>query len=140
MLFCELRPGMIQDSTDADIFSQWCLKLCVASLYFRLTDRSTYMQRTARALWWFIVLTFVAVLLATLLECRPISRSWEYDPSYHSKLVVPIYQIHADLRSVVCQKGLSNLLTMAISNIVTDIALILLPIPVLWRMRLSTAK
>jgi hypothetical protein len=41
---------------------------------------------------------------------------------------------------VSCQKGLSNLLTMAIGNIVTDIALILLPIPVLWTMRLSTAK
>ncbi|PGH09222.1 hypothetical protein AJ79_05751 [Helicocarpus griseus UAMH5409] len=34
-----------------------------------------------------------------------------------------------------CRKGMSNLLTMAALNIATDLALILFPIPMLWRMR-----
>lgn len=140
MRYCELGPKLILNPSNAIIGSQWCLKLCVASLYFRLTDRSTHMQRISRILWWFIVLTFVAVLLSTLLECRPLSRSWEYDPSHQSQSFVALNNSSAYLWPVSCQKGLSNLLTMAICNIVTDVALILLPIPVLWRMRLSTAK
>lgn len=39
-----------------------------------------------------------------------------------------------------CQKGTANLLTMAITNIVTDILLIVFPIPLLWRMTLNKAK
>ncbi|KAE9971310.1 hypothetical protein EG328_005728 [Venturia inaequalis] len=99
---------------------QWCLKLCLADFYFRLTDRSTYMPQTSQFLWWFIVSTFAAVLVTTLLECRPLSKAWEYDPKH----------------TIVCQRGLINLLVMASLNVITDIALILLPIPVLWKLRL----
>jgi len=39
-----------------------------------------------------------------------------------------------------CQRGVANLLTMAITNIATDVGLIVLPIPVLWNMTLSWYK
>ncbi|PGH07120.1 hypothetical protein GX51_01907 [Blastomyces parvus] len=65
----------------------------------------------------FIVATFFATLLATLLECKPMYMFWSHEYSHHP-----------------CRKGMSNLLTMGSLNIVTDIALILFPIPMLWRM------
>ncbi|KAF2096908.1 hypothetical protein NA57DRAFT_78498 [Rhizodiscina lignyota] len=103
---------------------EWCLKLCILSFYFRITDESTYMSRGLRITFWSIVLTFVGIILATVLECRPLSMFWQYDPK----------------RAIPCQKGLANLLTMAISNILTDVALIALPIPMLYRMQLSPGK
>ncbi|QDS73455.1 hypothetical protein FKW77_008879 [Venturia effusa] len=47
--------------------------------------------------------------------------SWEYDPEH----------------KIVCQKAMVNLLVMAVLNMVTDIALFLLPLPVLWKLQLS---
>jgi len=82
------------------------------------------MHRASRAAWAFIVLTFIGVLLSTLLECRPLPLFWAYSPG----------------KDIACQKGLANLLTMAIANMITDIMLILLPIPVLWKMTMSTSK
>ncbi|PGH11021.1 hypothetical protein AJ80_07297 [Polytolypa hystricis UAMH7299] len=53
-----------------------------------------------------------------MIECRPLHLFW--DPAAHD---------HP------CRKGKANLLSMATLNIATDVALILFPIPMLWRMR-----
>lgn len=102
----------------------WCLKMTIGTFYVRLTDRANYMRKSGKILHWFIFLTFLAVFLSTLLECRPLNLFWHID--------------HTNPPS--CQKGTANLLTMAVTNIVTDILLILFPIPLLWRMTLSKAK
>ncbi|EAS32343.3 uncharacterized protein CIMG_03367 [Coccidioides immitis RS] len=93
----------------------WCMKLCLLQFYSRLENGSNRVHRARRALWYFIVVSFLVIVLATLLECRPLSLYWA--PTKHA-----------------CQKGTKNLLTMAILNIATDLALILFPIPMLWKM------
>ena len=102
----------------------WCLKMCIGTFYLRMTARANYMRRSGMFLHCFIAVTFVGVFLSIMLECRPLSLWWHIDHVNPPK----------------CQKGTANLLTMAATNIVTDILLILFPIPLLWRMKLSTAK
>ena len=103
---------------------QWCLKMCLITFYLRMTARVNYLRRSGMFLHWFIVLTFVGVFLSIMLECRPLSLFWHIDHVNPPK----------------CQKGTANLLTMAATNIVTDILLIVFPIPLLWRMNLSKTK
>ncbi|KFH43342.1 hypothetical protein ACRE_059100 [Hapsidospora chrysogenum ATCC 11550] len=89
----------------------WTLKLSLLAFYSRFVGHLDWGRATIRTLWWTIVLSYIVVMLATLLECRP-----------------------------KCSKGLINLLTMASFNMVTDIALIILPFPMLRHIRLTLLK
>ncbi|EFQ98575.1 hypothetical protein MGYG_01601 [Nannizzia gypsea CBS 118893] len=95
----------------------WCMKLCLLQFYTRLETGSIRVHRAIQLLRAFIFLTFIIIILATLLECRPIYVAWRPEYTHHS-----------------CRKGTVNLLCMASLNIITDLALILFPIPLLWRM------
>lgn len=53
--------------------SLWCLKLGLLAFYSRFIDVFRWGKSVADALWWFIVVTFVAVLITILAECRPLS-------------------------------------------------------------------
>ncbi|KAI1931798.1 hypothetical protein LOZ58_001125 [Ophidiomyces ophidiicola] len=93
----------------------WCMKLCLLQFYSRLENGSNKVYRARQALWCFLVVSLLIIFLATMLECRPLSLYWA--PTTHA-----------------CQKGAKNLLIMASFNIATDVALILFPIPMLWKM------
>ncbi|OAL70557.1 hypothetical protein A7D00_4885 [Trichophyton violaceum] len=95
----------------------WCMKLCLLQFYTRLETGSIRVHRAIQLLRAFIFLTLIIIVLATLLECRPIYVAWRPEYSHH-----------------LCRKGTVNLLCMASLNIITDLALILFPIPLLWRM------
>jgi hypothetical protein len=100
----------------------WSLKLCLLSFYSRLMDALERGHAIVRALRALIIITFVAVLIATLTECRPLSIMWHLAPKAQRDM---------------CTRGLANLMTMAIFNIVTDLALIVLPFPILKFIRLD---
>ncbi|ODH28421.1 hypothetical protein ACO22_03939 [Paracoccidioides brasiliensis] len=95
----------------------WCMKLCLLRFYKRLETGSNKVHYSLQVLRVFIVVTFLATLAATVLECKPLYIFWDHDYLRHP-----------------CRKGMSNLLTMGALNIATDLALILFPIPMLWRM------
>jgi hypothetical protein len=52
----------------------WTLKLCLLTFYARFVNPLNWGRMAITALWWIVVLTFAAVLIATLTECRPLSR------------------------------------------------------------------
>ena len=54
--------------------SLWCLKLCILDFYSRFVDVLRYGKLATTILWWFIVITFVTVLVITLTECQPLSQ------------------------------------------------------------------
>jgi hypothetical protein len=58
----------------------WSLKLCLLSFYSRLMDALERGHAIVRALRALIIITFVAVLIATLTECRPLSIMWHLAP------------------------------------------------------------
>ncbi|KAJ8605947.1 hypothetical protein MRB53_041311 [Persea americana] len=65
----------------------------------------------------FLFATFVAVIIATLAECRPFDHYWQVIPDPGPS----------------CRLGYANLVTMGICDGVTDIILIVFPLPVVLK-------
>ncbi|KAK2008999.1 hypothetical protein LZ32DRAFT_661608 [Colletotrichum eremochloae] len=100
----------------------WSLKLCLLNFYSRFVDVFHWGKVATTILWWFIVITFLAILVPTLVECRPLYLMWSPDPSGANT----------------CHRALGNLITMAAFNIITDIALIVFPFPILRHVKLDS--
>ncbi|KND91147.1 hypothetical protein TOPH_04081 [Tolypocladium ophioglossoides CBS 100239] len=100
----------------------WTLKLCLLTFYSRFVSILPRGKIAIKILRWFIILSFCAVVVTTLVECHPLELVWELqtDPSYPA-----------------CRRALANLLTMAICNACTNVALVVLPFPILRNTRLS---
>lgn len=107
----------------------WMSKLTVSEFLKRITIRiwKRPYELTLRGLRVFLVLTFFAVVVATLTECQPFDHYWQVkpDPGAH------------------CRQGYGNLITMGVCDIVTDILLIAFPIPIIlqsgqtWKRKLQ---
>ncbi|KAH7144333.1 hypothetical protein B0J13DRAFT_554964 [Dactylonectria estremocensis] len=102
----------------------WCLKLALLGFYSRFVDIFAWGRRVVNGIWWFIAFTFVAVLITTLVECRPLSLMWALNDD-------------DDDSKQTCHRALGNLLLMAVCNIISDVALIILPFPILQHLRLD---
>ncbi|KKY17770.1 putative integral membrane [Phaeomoniella chlamydospora] len=62
----------------------------------------------------FLAVTFVLVLIATLAECHPFTHYWQVVPDPGPK----------------CREGLAQLIAMGVCDIVTDVFLVIYPIPI----------
>ncbi|KAJ3531885.1 hypothetical protein NM208_g8683 [Fusarium decemcellulare] len=100
----------------------WCLKLGLLAFYTRFINVFPWGKVVAQALWAFIVFTFVAVVITTLAECRPLSLMWA---------------LNFEDTDETCHRALGNLILMAVCNIISDVALIILPFPILQHLRLD---
>lgn len=72
----------------------------------------------------FLVLSFVGVLVSTLSECQPFDHYWQVIPDPGPG----------------CRQGYAHLLTMGICDIITDILLVVFPIPILLRSGMSIRR
>ncbi|OJJ96245.1 hypothetical protein ASPACDRAFT_125809 [Aspergillus aculeatus ATCC 16872] len=100
----------------------WLLKTCMAVFYSRLTAGIYNMTRRIRLAYLFIAGTYLAVILSILLGCRPLRRNW---------------QIYPDPGNY-CQPAVSHIdvyVTVTL-NVVTDVYLISIPFPILFKARL----
>jgi hypothetical protein len=72
---------------------------------------------------WFLGITFVGVILATLTECHPFAHYWQVvpDPGPH------------------CRQGMAQLITMGVTDVITDLVLVAFPLQVIFiaKMRLQ---
>lgn len=93
----------------------WIAKYSLIEFLKRLISRSWHKSYSIamRAIDVFLLLTFLAVVISTLTECRPFSHYWQVvpDPGPH------------------CREALAQLITMGVCDIVTDLVLIVFPIP-----------
>jgi hypothetical protein len=94
-------------------------KFTVSEFLKRLTERfwKKGYEWGLRGIRIFLVATFIMVLIATLAECRPVDHYWQVIPDPGPQ----------------CRQGYAQLLTMGITDIVTDILLIAFPIPIIFR-------
>jgi len=97
----------------------WMAKFTVSEFLKRLTERfwKKGYDWGLRGIRIFLVVTFFMVLIATLAECHPTSHYWQVVPDPGPQ----------------CRQGYAQLLTMGITDIVTDIFLIAFPIPIIVR-------
>jgi hypothetical protein len=70
---------------------------------------------TLTAIWCILAATFVAVIISDLAECRPFSNNWQVLPDPGGQ----------------CRQAYAQLLAMAVCNVLTDLLLVVFPIPVI---------
>ncbi|KAK4133218.1 hypothetical protein BT67DRAFT_59627 [Trichocladium antarcticum] len=105
--------------------SLWCIKVCVAVFYSRLTYKLPHWQVRIYIAYGLIGVTWVVVTLCLLVGCRPISKYWQISPD-----------------PGICQPTNSKLYVFAvlIPDVITDLFLLSIPLPLLWTVNLSLRK
>ena len=101
---------------DPNLSSLWTAKLTICEFLKRLCKpiwKSSY-QSGLQGIRYFLLVTFVAVVLATLLECHPFSKYWQVVPDPGAQ----------------CRQGYAQLITMSVSDVITDLVLVIFPIPI----------
>jgi hypothetical protein len=63
----------------------------------------------------FLGVSFIAVVISTLAECQPFDHYWQVSPEPGAK----------------CRQGYANLLTMGVTDMITDLLLVAVPIPII---------
>ncbi|PSN68241.1 hypothetical protein BS50DRAFT_573179 [Corynespora cassiicola Philippines] len=96
----------------------WMLKLCMCHFYSRLTSGIRHLQLRVKCGYAIIIATYIATELSILFGCRPFHKNW---------------QIYPDPGNV-CQPAISkiDLYVTVILNVLTDIYLLSIPLPMLW--------
>jgi hypothetical protein len=97
----------------------WMAKFTVSEFLKRLTERfwKKGYEWGLRGIRIFLILTFIMVLIATLAECQPFPHYWQVTPDPGPQ----------------CRQGYAQLLTMGVTDIITDILLVAFPIPIIFR-------
>ncbi|MCJ1408806.1 hypothetical protein MMC19_002882 [Ptychographa xylographoides] len=94
----------------------WIAKLTISEFLKRLYQgvwKRSY-EVGLHVIRWFLLLTFLGVIVATLAECQPFTHYWQVvpDPGPH------------------CRQGYAQLLTMGVTDTITDLVLVCFPIPI----------
>ncbi|KAH7036337.1 hypothetical protein B0J12DRAFT_581836, partial [Macrophomina phaseolina] len=102
----------------------WTLKACMCLFYSRLTAGLPEFEIRVKLGYVLIGITWLATQLCILLGCQPFQASWQIYPE----------------PSNFCQPAISklNLYTTVVLNITTDIYLMSIPVPMLWKANLVT--
>ena len=106
--------------------SLWIAKFTVSEFLKRLTNqvwRKSY-EVGLQTIRYFLVVTFIAVVIATLSECQPFSHYWQILPDPGAK----------------CRQGVAQLITMGTSDIITDILLVCFPIPIVLKSTMAVKR
>ncbi|KAJ9640965.1 hypothetical protein H2199_005633 [Coniosporium tulheliwenetii] len=95
----------------------WTAKFTVSEFLKRLTCRfwKRGYEVGLRGIRIFLVVTFFMVVIATLAECQPFDHYWQVVPDPGPK----------------CRSGYAHLITMGVADIITDVLLIVFPIPII---------
>ncbi|PYI02961.1 hypothetical protein BO78DRAFT_375936 [Aspergillus sclerotiicarbonarius CBS 121057] len=100
----------------------WLLKTCMAVFYSRLTSGLINMHIRIRIGYIVIGVTYIAVILSILLGCHPLHKNWQINPDPGNY----------------CQPAVSHIdvyVTVTL-NVATDLYLISIPFPILFKARL----
>lgn len=103
--------------------SLWAIKYST-SMFLRTLTESVWKrqhQKLLRYLHIFLGLTFLATVVADLGACQPFSHYWQVVPD----------------PGPACRTGSAHLYTMGVLNIVTNLVLIIFPIPIIWKAKIS---
>ena len=106
--------------------SLWIAKLTISEFLKRLTSR--FWKRSyevgLQTIRYFLLLTFIGVLIATLSECQPFEHYWQVRPD----------------PGPACRQGVTQLMTMGVSDIVTDLLLVCFPIPIVLKSQMPVKR
>lgn len=71
-----------------------------------------------------LVVTFIAVVISDLAECHPFNHYWQVSPDPGGR----------------CRQGYANLITNGVCNVLTDVLLVVLPVPIILRSQMTFTR
>lgn len=104
----------------------WILKFCILEFLKRLTDLTWQRSHHTAliAIRWTLVVTFVGVTISNFTECRPFTRYLQVLPDPGGQ----------------CRQAYVQLITMASCNILTDLLLVIFPIPIILQSNMTARR
>ncbi|KAF2217635.1 hypothetical protein CERZMDRAFT_22710, partial [Cercospora zeae-maydis SCOH1-5] len=103
--------------------SKWGLKACMLFFFHRITF-GLPQERYVKALGVACAITYVTMFLTIMLSCRPFHLNWQVKPKPPE---------HCELR-------IQNFYVCTVLNVLTDAALLAIPIPLLWKLKIPLRK
>ena len=106
--------------------SLWLEKFSSAETINRLVSQvyTRVYARIVSAFRWFLLVTFFSVVVSTIGECHPLTRAWQVIPD----------------PGPACRLGYGQLATMGATNIIADLILVVVPIPIIVKSRLTLRR
>ncbi|KAF2760780.1 hypothetical protein EJ05DRAFT_473390 [Pseudovirgaria hyperparasitica] len=101
-------------------------KLSIAATYLRIFTEMPYRIATLLVCG-VMIANATAGIIASLAQCQPFSARWNLQIMLHNP-------------TSVCIDSIQYWRWISFPNIVTDVALLILPLPVVWRLKMSTAQ
>lgn len=104
----------------------WVAKVTILEFVQRLiaTSWTRFYDRGAKVIYAFLGLTFVGVVVSTLSECQPFHSYWQVVPD----------------PGPACRTGKAQLLTMGVSDVCTDLALMIFPSILVIKARMALLR
>ncbi|KAJ5622430.1 hypothetical protein N7528_005662 [Penicillium herquei] len=104
----------------------WLVKFSLTVFYSRLTTGLQGLATRVRIAWIILGVTYVATELSLLLSCQPFHAFWQINPN----------------PGIVCQATHSPVyvLVVVILNVLTDVYLLSIPLPLLWKVNINLKR
>ncbi|KAG9232739.1 hypothetical protein BJ875DRAFT_68853 [Amylocarpus encephaloides] len=104
----------------------WLLKFCMCTFYSRLTQGVDNMKIRVNIGYVALAITYLATELSILLGCQPFHHNWQITPNPGN----------------LCQPAISkiDLYVTVILNVLTDMYLMSIPLPMLWRAKIPLRR
>ncbi|KAL3446944.1 hypothetical protein BJX65DRAFT_318407 [Aspergillus insuetus] len=104
----------------------WLVKFSLAVFYSRLTTGLNHLPSRVRIAYLLLGVTYLAVALTIILSCQPMHKFWQISPDPGN----------------ICQPACSKVyvLVVMIPNVLTDIYLMSIPLPLLWTVRIGIRR
>lgn len=104
----------------------WIAKFTVLEFLKRLIGASWAKSYEVglRLIYAFLIITYIGVVISTLTECQPFTHYWQVVPDPGPR----------------CREGLVQLIVMGVCDMVTDVVLIIYPIPLVWQSAMRLRK
>ncbi|KOS17821.1 hypothetical protein ESCO_002920 [Escovopsis weberi] len=121
-----IASGLVLVSRALYAATLWLLKATILEFLRRLTDLTwerSY-HTTSVAIRWTLVVTFLAVIVSDLVECRPFRHYWQVLPDPGGQ----------------CRQGYVQLITMATCNVLTDLMLVIFPVSIIIRSKMTPCR
>ncbi|WAO97183.1 Hypothetical protein NCS54_01489700 [Fusarium falciforme] len=101
----------------------WCLKGCILCFYHCMTF-GLKQQKVVKWTQVATILAYVAVICVIRGHCTPVQKNWQVYPYPGDK----------------CTLAVANYVTLVVLNISTDFAIVCIPLPLLWKVKLSIQR
>ncbi|KAH6649021.1 hypothetical protein BKA67DRAFT_379552 [Truncatella angustata] len=101
----------------------WCLKGTMLCFFKRMTT-GLWQHRLVKWLMWACVASYIAVFLTITFGCFPTQKNWQVTPDPGLK----------------CTFKMQNFLVSVVLNVITDGAILCIPLPLLWTLQVPIKK